>query len=149
MGWIGFPGRAARVPLKIEDGYEIEDEDGRIRILQDGTFGYRISRFQEGVWSDQYTVETAPAHMSDILSGNHWTENHPSSHFKQGVGVGLFTEAGRTSFYDGIFRQRGTDQSEQEIFGLQATLEILKSQFGLDVHLTPKERERLKAVLPQ
>jgi N-hydroxyarylamine O-acetyltransferase len=146
---VGFGGRAARVPLKIEEGYEIDDGDGRIRILKDETFGYRISRFQEGDWSDQYTVETTPAYKADILSGNHWTENHPTSHFKQGIGVGLFTEAGRTSFYDGIFRQRGTDQSDQKISGFEATLEILKSQFGLDLNLTPEERERLKVVLPQ
>ena len=29
---VGFGGRAARVPLKIEDGYELDDGDGRIRI---------------------------------------------------------------------------------------------------------------------
>lgn len=146
---VGFGGRAARVPLKIEDGYEIDDGEGCIRIRKDETFGYRISRLQEGIWSDQYTVETAPAHRADILSGNHWTENHPSSHFKQGIGVGLFTEVGRTSFYDGIFRQRGADQSDQEISGFEATIDILRSQFGLDLHLTPKECERMKAVLPQ
>lgn len=152
MDWIsdvGFGGRAARVPLKIEHGYEIDDGDGRIRILRDPRFGYCISRFQDGVWSDQYSVETTPAHMADILSGNHWTENHPSSHFKQGIGVGLFTITGRTSFYDGIFRQRGTDYPDQVITGLENTLDILKSQFGLDLKLTSTERERLKAVLPQ
>lgn len=145
---VGFGGRAARVPVKIEEGYEVDDGDGRIRILRDARFGYRISRYQGGVWSDQYTVETAPAHKADILSGNHWTENHPSSHFKHGIGVGLFTKMGRTSFYDGIFRQRGTDHPDQEISGLEATIDILKSQFGLDLKLTPTERERLKAVLP-
>jgi len=55
---VGFGGRAARVPLKIEDGYEVDDGDGRIRIRADTQFGYRISRFQDGAWSDQYTVET-------------------------------------------------------------------------------------------
>ena len=59
---VGFGGRAARAPLKIEDGYEVDDGDGRIRILADAQFGYRISRFQDGVWSDQYTVETEAAH---------------------------------------------------------------------------------------
>ena len=145
---VGFGGRAARVPLKIEDGYEIDDGDGRIRILRDARFGYRISRFQEAVWSDQYTVETTPAHKADILSGHHWTENHPSSHFKHGIGVGLFTMTGRTSFYDGIFRQRGTDYPDEEISGLQATTDVLKSKFGLDLKLTPKECERLKIILP-
>ena len=140
---VGFGGRAARVPLKIEDGYEVDDGDGRIRIRADAEFGYRISRFQDGAWSDQYTVETEPAHKADVLSGNHWTENHPQSHFRLGIGVGLFTPKGRTSFYGGVLTRRGKDTDTQMISGLATVLDMLTSEFGLDLQLTPVEQARL------
>ena len=140
---VGFGGRAARAPLKIEDGYEVDDGDGRIRIQADAQFGYRISRFQDGVWSDQYTVETEAAHKADILSGNHWTENHPTSHFRLGIGVGLFTPEGRTSFYGGVFTRRGQQTDTQMISDLASVLELLTSEFGLELNLTPDEQARL------
>jgi len=140
---VGFGGRAARVPLKIEDGYEIDDGDGRIRIQADAGFGYRISRFQDGVWSDQYTVETQAAHHADILSGNHWTECHPQSHFRLGIGVGLFTRQGRTSFYGGTLTHRGQQTTSQDIRGVGPTLDVLKSEFGLELNLSAAERARL------
>jgi len=140
---VGFGGRAARVPLKIEDGYEVDDDDGRIRICADAAFGYRISRYQDGAWSDQYTVETEAAHSADILSGNHWTESHPQSHFRLGMGVGLFTEGGRTSFYGGVLTHRGTQTHSQTIKGLSATLDVLKSEFSLDLNMSAEEREWL------
>ncbi len=140
---VGFGGRAARVPLKIEDGYEVDDGDGRIRIQADVDFGYRISRLQDGGWSDQYTVETEAAHKADILSGNHWTEARPQSQFRLGVGVGLFTEEGRTSFYGGVLTRRGQASCSQEISGLVPTLDVLKSEFGLELTLTGAERARL------
>lgn len=140
---VGFGGRAARVPLRIEDGFEVDDGDGRIRIRKDPKFGYRISRLQDGLWSDQYTVETDAAHRSDILSGNHWTENHPDSHFRHGIGVGLFTKEGRTSFYDGVLTHRGQNTFSREIIGLDATLDVLKTEFGLAPSLTSQEYEHL------
>ena len=140
---VGFGGRAARVPLKIEDGYEVDDGDGRIRISTDADFGYRISRYQDSAWSDQYTVETEAAHSADILSGNHWTESHPQSHFRLGMGVGLFTEDGRTSFYGGVLTHRGAQTHSQTIKGLSATLDVLKSEFGLDLDMSAEEQARL------
>lgn len=145
---VGFGGRAARVPLKIEDGYEVDDGDGRIRIILDAEFGYRISRFQDGVWSNQYTVETQAAHMSDILSGNHWTETYPESHFRHGIGVGLFTHEGRTSFYGGTLTHRGDETVSRPISGLADTLDVLARAFGLDLNMSPAERARLEAFIP-
>ena len=141
---VGFGGRAARVPLKIADGYEVDDGDGPSRIIEDAVFGYRVQRFQEKKWSDQYTVETAPAHMSDILAGNHWTENHPSSHFRHGIGVGLFTPEGRTSFYGGILTHRGREVKTQSVNGIADVTELLEQRFGLNLNMTKEERARLE-----
>lgn len=140
---VGFGGRAARVPLKIEDGYEVDDGDGLIRIIIDDVFGYRVQRFQDGLWSDQYTVETAPAHMSDILAGNHWTENHSDSHFRHGMGVGLFTPDGRTSFYGGVLTHRGVETKTQPVAGLTRMTQLLEESFGLNLNMSAEERDRL------
>ena len=140
---VGFGGRAARVPLQIKDGYEVDDGDGAIRIIADEIFGYRVQRFQTGVSSNQYTVETAPAHMSDILAGNHWTENHPESHFRHGIGVGRFTPEGRTSFYGGVFTHRGAETKTQPVTGLANVTELLEQSFGLKLNMSPEERARL------
>lgn len=144
---VGFGGRAARVPLKIQDGYEVDDGDGLIRITADADFGYRISRLQEGAWSDQYTVETQPAHHADILTGNHWTERHPGSHFRQGIGVGIFTDEGRTSFYEGVLTRRGPETLSRPIADLSAILDVLKTEFGIILHMTPKERAQLEGAV--
>ncbi len=140
---VGFGGRAARVPLKIEDGYEMDDGDGRIRILADEVFGYRIQRCQGAVWENQYTVELAPAHKSDILAGNHWTENYSGSHFRHGIGVGLFTPEGRTSFYGGILTHRGADVHTRKVSGRENVIALLAETFGLQLILTPEEKRRL------
>jgi len=144
---VGFGGRAARVPLKIQDGYEVDDGDGCIRIRKDPKFGYRISRFQDGVWSDQYTVELEAAYKADILSGNHWTENHPQSHFRHSIGVGLFTKEGRTSFYNGVLTHRGHETHERKITGLEDTLKVLETEFDVFLSLTSEERQRLEQSL--
>lgn len=141
---VGFGGQAARVPLKIEDGYEVEDVDGPIRMRADAKFGYRISRFQDGAWSDQYTVETQAAHHADILSGNHWTECYPGSFFRHGIGVGLFTPEGRTTLYGGVLTHRGRETPGRPMSGLPDTLDVLKTEFGLDLNLSPEERTRLE-----
>jgi len=145
---IGFGGRAARRPLKIMDGYEIDDGDGRIRVSEDANFGYRISRYQDGAWADQYTVETQAAHHADILSGNHWTENHPASHFRLGIGVGLFTRDGRTSFYDGVLTHRGKETQTEKIESLEGALAVLKSKFKLNLNLNSAEHDRLAELFP-
>ena len=88
-------------------------------------------------------METEPAHKADVLSGNHWTENHPQSHFRLGIGVGLFTPKGRTSFYGGVLTRRGKDTDTQMISGLATVLDMLTSEFGLDLQLTPVEQARL------
>ncbi len=144
---VGFGGRAARVPLKIENGYEVDDGDGRIRLTADADFEYRISRFQDGAWSDQYTLETESAHHADILTGNHWTECHPGSHFRQGIGVGLFTDEGRTSFYDGVLTHRGAKTRSRKINGLSSIMDVLRTEFGLILNMTPAERARLEGVV--
>lgn len=145
---VGFGGRAARVPLKIEDGYEVDDGDGRIRILKDAEYGFRISRFQDGAWADQYTVETKAAHKSDILTGNHWTENYWDSHFRNGIGVGLFTSEGRTSFYGGVLTHRGKDTVSRPISGLARTLDVLEREFGLELNMSAEDLTRLQPFTP-
>ena len=57
--------------------------------------------------------------------------------------MGLFTEEGRTSFYGGVLTRRGQASCSQEISGLVPTLDVLKSEFGLELTLTGAERARL------
>ena len=82
--------------------------------------------------------------MSDILAGNHWTENHPSSHFRHGIGVGLFTPEGRTSFYGGILTHRGREVKTQSVNGIADVTELLEQRFGLNLNMTKEERARLE-----
>lgn len=140
---VGFGGRAARVPLNMGDASPIEDGDGPVRIISDPEFGYRVQRFQGEKWSNQYSVEFTPAHWFDILCGNHWTENSPESHFRHGIGVGLFTPCGRTSFYGGVLTHRGKVTKTQNINGVSATLDVLRREFGLDLNFTQNEVMRL------
>jgi N-hydroxyarylamine O-acetyltransferase len=144
---VGFGGRASRVPLKMSNENPVDDGDGMISIRPDVEFGYRVQRDHDGVISDQYTVEAIPAHLSDILSGNHWTECHPDSQFRQGVGVGVFTLKGRTSFYNGVLTHRGSSTQTRPVSNFPHIIRILKTEFGIDLQLTETEAARLKAFL--
>ena len=144
---VGFGGRASRVPLRMRSSQSLDDGDGLISIKPDDVFGYRVTREQDGDMSDQFTVEAAAAHRFDILCGNHWTENHPDSHFRQGLGVGLFTAEGRTSFYNGVLTHRGAETTSRPVASFDEVIAILQTEFGISTSLTKVEAERLKAAL--
>ena len=144
---VGFGGRAARRPLQLEYHAPVDDGDGLIRIQPDAAFGYRVARHDGEDWLDQYTVETTPAPEADILCGHHWTENHPSSKFRHGIGVGLFTETGRTGFYNGQLTRRGQSKEVIHVSGLDEVLALLRDTFGLDLNPDADEREHLARVI--
>ena len=144
---VGFGGRAARTPLLLTDERPVDDGDGLIRIQPDSNFGYRVARDVDGVWINQYSVETTPAPWSDILCGNHWTENHPSSKFRHGIGVGLFTREGRTSFYSGQFARRGQTKDVMPVTEYDAVIALLRTEFGLALDLNDAEQKRLQTVI--
>jgi len=140
---VGFGGRAARVPLRLEDAIPVEDGDGHVRIIRDPIFGYRVQREIDGVWTQQYSFHPARAYPLDVSMGNHWTEYHESSKFRKSLGVGLFTEVGRRSFYGGVLRRRGENFEPRNVRGLTQTLDVLETDFGLALTLTQAERTRL------
>jgi len=142
---VGFGGSASHVPLPLNDALT-PDPDGHLRIRPDPAFGQRVQRRLTGetVWTDQFTFETAPAPASDILVGNHYTETHPDSHFRHGMGVGQFATTGRTGLYGGTLTYRAASgTTHTAVSGLEPTLDVLKDVFGLDLQPTPKERDRL------
>jgi len=147
---VGFGGLASHVPLPMPAPGEkldpVTDPDGRLRIIADPDFGWRVQREQDNVWTNQFSYETAPAPRADVLLGNHWTETHPGSHFRHGIGVGLFHATGRTGLYNRTLTRRGPDGITQEpLAGLDTILDLLRDEFGLDPHPTAEECERLAA----
>jgi N-hydroxyarylamine O-acetyltransferase len=149
---VGFGGMASHVPLPMPNAGETldptSDADGRLRIIADPVFGWRVQREQDNIWANQFSYEIAPAPRSDILIGNHWTETHPDSHFRHGIGVGLFNATGRTGLYNGILTCRGAEATTQTpIKGVEATLSILGETFGLNLNLSDDEYARLTALL--
>jgi len=144
---VGFGGRASRIPLKMGTETALDDGDGRIRIIPEDSFGFMVQREQDGSWSNQYSFEPDAAHKADILAGNHWTENHPDSHFRHGIGVGLFTTEGRTSFYGGLLTHRGRDTQSVQVSGLDATLKCLRDEFDLELEADDKEMTNIAAAV--
>ena len=143
---VGFGGSASHVPLPMPTAHPASDPDGELRVLPDPEFGYRVSRRLSGesAWQDQFTVEPASAPASDILLGNHFTETHPSSHFRAGIGVGLFGTSGRTGFYSAtLTRRTPAGTVREDVRGLDHTLATLAREFGLTLDLSPSERETL------
>lgn len=144
---VGFGGRASRVPLRMGRETALDDGDGGIRIVPEASFGFMVQREQDGVWSNQYSFEPDAAHKADIFAGNHWTENHPDSHFRHGIGVGLFTSKGRTSFYGGLLTHRGRDTQTVQVSGLDATLKCLRDEFDLELEADDKEMANIAAAV--
>ncbi len=144
---VGFGGRASRIPLKMGTETALDDGDGRIRIIPEDSFGFMVQREQDGTWSNQYSFEPTAAPLADILCGNHWTESHPDSHFRQGIGVGLFTTEGRTSFYGGMLTHRGRGTQTVQVLGLDATLKCLRDEFGIELNADDKETANIAAAV--
>ena len=145
---VGFGGAASHVPIPIRDAVVVPDPDGEVRLLRDDVFGYRVSRRNGEGWDDQFTFEFEAAHPSDIAMGNLWTETHPDSHFRHGVGVGRFGEVGRTGLYGGVLSRRKPEGIVREdVVGVAAVLEVLEREFGLRLELSDAEAERLAELL--
>ena len=141
---VGFGGSTPSVPLDIGSEAPVEDADGSIRIRSDADFGWMFERWKEGRWAPQYSFEEVPALPIDIRVSNHFAETHPSSHFRWGRFVGLFTAEGREGLADDAYTsRRGAAVEESRIPLGPEWRGKLREQFGIELDLSAQEEARL------
>ena len=139
---VGFGARAPRQPLSLMSDEPVDDGDGLIR-LTDRNGEKLVQRMIEGQWADQYSFETVPAYRSDIEAANFYMSQSPSSHFRNDLFVGLFTEKGRLGMWNDQFTEsEGDERSSSRVHGFREWTDLLLDPFGieLDVHAAQARR---------
>ncbi len=134
---VGFGGRAPKCLIPLCDfGQEIDDGDAEgepIRVIEDADFGIMVQRRIDGQWSNQYSLETEPAHPSDIEVANFYQASAPESHFRHHLFVGRFTPDGRNGLFDKrLSIRRGKEVEIRDIHSLTEMMDTLKNVFGID-----------------
>lgn len=83
--WVadtGFGGETPRCPIRLADGFEIEQDGFRFRLTDDGDFGWLLSLQEAGAWKPLYSFEERQRVLPpDRVLGNHYTSSHPASFF--------------------------------------------------------------------
>jgi N-hydroxyarylamine O-acetyltransferase len=140
---VGFGARTTRIPLDISQSTQIDDGDGYVR-LSNSPYGHMLQRRTDEGWDNQFSFTQERAIQSDILVGNHFTETHPSSHFRHNRFIGRFTETGRNGLVDLNFTRRDGDQViAKSLAGAEEWLAFIENEFGLVLDLTKTEQARL------
>lgn len=134
---VGFGARAPRCLIPLFDfGVEIDDKDALgepIRAIEDRHFGVMIQRNIEGIWTNQYSLELEPAYRADIEAANHFQASSRTSHFRQHLFVGRFTQEGRDGLFDNCLTQRiGLETKTHKITSFLEICDVLESVFGID-----------------
>jgi N-hydroxyarylamine O-acetyltransferase len=134
---VGFGGRAPRRPIDLslrdtllDDG----DAPGEpLRIVDAGEHGTMVQRRIEGRWSNQFSLEAAAAHASDLGVANHYQATAPTSHFRHHLFVGLFRDDGRDGLFDTrLSRRRGSETVIETLTSVDQLARTLKDVFGID-----------------
>jgi len=140
---VGFGGLTTRVPLNISNPAPVDDCVGLIR-LHPCAYGQMVQRQTPDGWENQFSFAGEPAILSDILQGNHFTETHPSSHFRHNRFIGLFTEQGRNGLFDLNFTSRaGEALTEKSLADADEWVAFIEQEFGLVLDLSKDEKEKL------
>ena len=144
---VGFGARAPRKPLNLAKLEPVDDGDGSIR-LTDRNGEKLVQRMIEGHWTDQYSFETGLAYHSDIEAANFFMSQSPSSHFRDDLFVGLFTDEGRLGMWNGqLTATEGDGKSSSRVHGFREWTDLLRDPFGIDLDLDPAQRERIAKAL--
>ena len=143
---VGFGGRTTRIPLEVSKSEQIDDGDGYVR-LSTCPYEYMLQRRTDEGWDNQYSFTLEPAIESDILVANHFTETHPSSHFRHNRFIGRFTDTGRNGLVDLSFTQRDGDVvTEKKLAGADEWLAFIEVEFGLILDVAKNEKAKLLAI---
>lgn len=140
---VGFGGLTTRIPLSTSNLTPVDDCVGLIR-LNPCDYGHMVQRQTPDGWENQFSFKSEPAILSDILQGNHFTETHPSSHFRHNRFIGLFTETGRNGLVDLNFTSRaGETLTDANLKDADEWIDFIEAEFGLVLDLSDSEKDRL------
>jgi len=102
-----------------------------------------IQRKIEDGWANQYSFDNLEICQEDIQISNYYTSTHPNSHFYNNNYVGKFTSAGRIGISNNkmSIRKGTTVIDEKSIPYGPEWIDVLKTQFNLEIDFTEKELE--------
>jgi N-hydroxyarylamine O-acetyltransferase len=134
---VGFGGRAPRRPLdlamldqSIDDGDAAEEP---LQLIEAGEYGLMVQRRIEGSWRNQFSLEPAAAHASDLEVANFYQSTAPSSHFRHHLFVGVFRKDGRDGLFDTrLSKRRGGETIIEFMKSVDQMASTLDEVFDID-----------------
>lgn len=131
----GFGAGGPRFPMRLEDGWSLEQEEFGFRIARDKSYGWMVQS-RESSWKDSHSFEENPVFGPDIEVANFYTSHSPQSHFTTMRTVSRPTRSGRISLQNqqlttieaGSKRVRELQEAE--------TLGLLSREFGIDLDVS-------------
>ncbi|SFC89203.1 N-hydroxyarylamine O-acetyltransferase [Streptomyces aidingensis] len=131
---VGF-GEFSEGPVLLESREEQRDSAG-VFLLREGPHG-DLDVFKNG--TPQYRLETRPRALADFEGGCWYNRTSPSSHFTRGLVCSRMTGDGRITLSGRTLKRTaaGRQQTEEELPGEAAVLDVYRRHFGIVLDREP------------
>lgn len=144
-------GRPPLGPIPLVDWAEVEWSGWRHRIRRVGQGrSWALDRLTHGEWEYMHTTDDLPVQPVDVQMGHHWTNGHPTSHFRStlmctryGVDEGGGSRVTSLSL-DGVAVRRPGQETEHHDLD---TARLPTDLDDLGAHLTEEETGRLVTII--
>lgn len=147
---VGFGGMTPTGPLRLDTGepQATPNEPCRVQRRDHGT-RLLLQAQVVGDWRSLYVLDLEPAPAIDHEVGNWYVATHPASRFTQHLIAARPAPGLRRTMLDGdvTVHRLGEPSVLRRLDSVDAVVEVLQQDFGLDVPVTPTLRERIRAVM--
>lgn len=132
---IGVGQIAPRLPLKIAEGLEQEQNGEAYRFRRDPTHGWVLEDLYHGAWRDYIGFTDDPAFDVDFIQPSFFCEAHPDSVFNKAPMLSIKTPAGRCTIDGRTYKEFSGEtltHIEEDVTDSRMT-ELLSTVFKLGI----------------
>lgn len=129
---VGFGGSCFVEPLKLEEGIEQKQLWMSYRVVRSNAVDYAIQIMENDKYTDMLGFNDRPAVPMDFEVGNHYTNTHPSSFFRDHIMCAIYTENGKKTLFDNNLTIRQGDTVTSMVLGKEEMVPALKEHFNID-----------------
>jgi N-hydroxyarylamine O-acetyltransferase len=131
---VGFGAGGPRIPMLLEDGWEVAGDHWGYRLERREPWGWLMSSLTDGGWRESYSFDLGHVTPADIAVSNYFTSHSPDTHFTRMRVVSRPTPDGRVSLRNQVrTRIVGAETTVDEISPGAPTLRVLTDEFGINL----------------